>query len=245
MNHVRALLLQNRVEQAMLYVKTYNNRVHPLEGDLVDLAVKRGLTRFLQFLIMEMYEVVQQKHMFTAVKANNIPMVALLVQMGFSVNVFHTGRSYLGLSAAEGNVMMSRKLMKVGADVNARDRNGCTPLLNCAENAPQHKIHLMLRLLFKSGADERDTNKSGKSVVDLLEARGYHYGKTRRVLHSVSVWRQKQEFSLVSSSFLGVVVLGLGKPKRRTGRVLKRRKTAAKTLVENNLDALAEVLSFL
>lgn len=242
MNHVKALLLAGLDGDAMSYVKTYNNRVHPLKGDLVDLAVKLGKTVFLHFLIVEMYEVVEQKHVFTAVKANQITMVTLLVRLGFSVNVFATGRSCLGHSAAEGNVMMSRKLLKFGADVNARDRNGCTPLLNCAGSAPQHKIHLMLKLLFKRGADERDTSKSGKTVVDLLEARRYHYGKARRVLQSVRVWRQKKEFSLVSSSFLRVVAK---KPKRRTGKVLKKLKTSRKTLLEDNSDVLPVVFSFL
>ena len=225
----------------MHYIKAYN---HPLVGDLVELAVTRGLTHFLHFLVLEMHEVVEQKHLFTAVCRNQIPMVKLLVHMGFMVNMFFAGRSCLGHSSAEGNVMMSRNLLNVGAEVNAMDYKRSTPLLNVAEYAPQHKIHLMMKLLLTSGADERLTNSKGESIVDVLEARAHHTGKPRRILDSVRAWRRKKEFSLVCSSFLGAWKTSGGKPKRKTRNVLKKRKTTQRTCLEDESDVLAVVLSF-
>lgn len=244
MDHVVTLLDLGQNEDAMYYIKANHNHLHPLEGDLVELAISRGLTHFLYFLVLEMHEVVEQKHLFTAVSRNQIPMVKLLVNMGFVVNVLFSGRSPLGHSSAKGNVMMSRILLKVGADVNAMDYKWSTPLLNVAEYAPYHKVHLMMKLLLTSGADERLTNSTGESIVDVLEVRKYHDGKARRILDSVRSWRRKKEFSLVCSSFLGAWKTSGEKPKRRTRNVLKRRKTAERTCLEDERDVLAVVFSF-
>ena len=134
-------------EQMIHFVKTYNNRTCPLEGDLVEVAVKHGLTVFLDFLLDEEDEVLEQKHMKVAITMiskfrtqRKVTMLKYLVGRDLKVNGYVRGMSYLAHEVACGNVTVVRTLLGLGANVNAKDKKGYTPLMAC-KDAPTKKSH--------------------------------------------------------------------------------------------------------
>lgn len=109
-----------------------------------------------------------------------LPMVKLLLDAGANVN--RSGLSTpLGLAAEWGLVDVARLLIARGANVNAKDREGNTPLV-WAVDAEKHRLP-MVKLLLEAGADvnkrvQRITplrhamNAKHKDVVALLRQHG-------------------------------------------------------------------------
>ena len=220
------------------YLKFYNDRTHPIEGDLVEVVVKYGMTKALDFLLDEEGEVLQQEHMKVAIAAGptytrrRAKMVKHLVKLGLKVNGNVAGKSYLVHEIVNGEITMVRTLLKLGANVNARDTKGCTPLENC-KLAPRKKIISMVKILLQHGADERIGN-----ILDICLGSP----QAKQLAKSVANWRQRKIFSLVSKAFLDVSRM---KPKKTKQK--KSKKTQEHTLVflELNRDILSEVLLFL
>jgi len=74
-----------------------------------------------------------------------LPKISLLLDCGVSPNsTTFDQRSVLHHAAADGNVRAVELLINREADVNLRDRNGCTPLRD-AVRADQAKVALMIR----------------------------------------------------------------------------------------------------
>lgn len=204
-------------EQMIHFVKTYNNRTCPLEGDLVEVAVKHGLTVFLDFLLDEEDEVLEQKHMKVAITMiskfrtqRKVTMLKYLVGRDLKVNGYVRGMSYLAHEVACGNVTVVRTLLGLGANVNAKDNKGYTPLMAC-KDAPTKKIIPLMKLLLRHGADERivqgEIHNESPILNTCLSAGSrcpLYLGSAVLLSTSVANWRQKKDFSLVSNAFLGV-----------------------------------------
>ena len=97
--------------------------------------------------------------------------VELLLDRGAEVDAF--GRGWMTGTALHSAVSrkaseIARRLLKAGANPNARQSAGWTPLHSAANNGDLASIDLLLA----AGADPSATNDEGRSVLDLAEERG-------------------------------------------------------------------------
>jgi ankyrin repeat protein len=67
--------------------------------------------------------------------------------------------------------VMTQFLIDHGADVNASDKNGWTPLLRAAQNG----YYEVVKLLCMHGADINAQTKDVKNALSLAISRGYHH----------------------------------------------------------------------
>ena len=95
----------------------------------------------------------------------------ILIEHGARVNVRFAKVNHLPLhaAAAHGFLPLIQLLLENGADVEARDASGFTPLLDAAEQGRTQAI----RLLFNAGAKIDTTNTVGRSALWLAAARGH------------------------------------------------------------------------
>src|SRR5215469_1241293 len=114
-------------------------------------------------------------------------VVAALVQAGANVNARERvkGCSALHMAARRGNVLVAQALLRCGADIEARDKYGGTPL----HRAVKCRQVEMVAFLLASGADGQAKSKSGQTPQQM--ARGAHptglASQQRRGTRNVSV----------------------------------------------------------
>lgn len=254
MNYIRHCARRMSSEQLIDEVVGYNHRTCPIEGDLVEVAVDVGLPKFLNHLLDNMGEELVQDHMMTAVHARKVVMVVCLLGRGLSVNEFYRGVSYLGHSSSKGAVPMTRCLLKLGAEVDAEDTSGCTPLLNCAKMTPLKFLVPTMRLLLKYGADERTRDDDKNDIEKCLVARGDGITEALLVLKSARSLRDRKNFKEVCVSFkdcseFAIMMKKKKKKKKnsqqRKSRKYKKRKSSVSTFLELHPNILSEVFSFL
>ncbi len=119
-----------------------------------------------------------------ATKSKQADAVRLLIQKGVDVNVATTSYNKvrngpiamikltpLHRAAAFGPVEMVRDLLKAGADVNARECRGLTPLIFAV--ATEFAAPEIVQTLLKAGADVNARDSSGESALDWAEKFGY------------------------------------------------------------------------
>lgn len=88
-------------------------------------------------------------------------------------------------------------LLRNGAEVDAKDANGLTPLhLACKASVKQRLMVQVVDLLLRRGADETvtDTDKKGCAAVDLIESSAGPSGCLRRLLTNAPAdraWRRR------------------------------------------------------
>lgn len=70
---------------------------------------------------------------------------------------------------------MAIALLRAGADVNAKQNSGFTPLQEAAINGNAELIGILL----EHGADESARNDAGKTAADLAEEKGHHEAARR------------------------------------------------------------------
>ncbi|HEX4744306.1 MAG TPA: ankyrin repeat domain-containing protein [Candidatus Limnocylindria bacterium] len=68
-----------------------------------------------------------------------------------------------------GDARIAKALVEAGADVNAKQRHGWTPLHGAAESGDRELVELLL----DRGADPRARNDDGRSALDLARARDH------------------------------------------------------------------------
>lgn len=226
-------------EQLISFLKTYNHRTRPIEGDLVEVACRHGMINVLDFLLEEEHEILKQKHMSAAIvysfghQTRSVRMVRHLVRLGLKVN-----SSHLRYAVSHGNITMVRTLVKSGANVN-----GITMVL--CKDAPTKKIIPMMKVLLTNGADER----LGKLSIVSIGSRA-SLQEAKALSTSVENWRQRKNFSLVSKGFLEVFIMMKVMKNVKVMKVMKVMKKKMKVMknemfLELNGDILAEVYSFL
>lgn len=149
--------------------------------------------------------------------------------------------------ASKGDIVEARAALRLGADKDTTDYDGYTPLQRCVRFAPRPKVGPMMKLLLKVGADERLHGGVLKDVPEPLPV-------VMSIMKSVTVWRAKASFSMVSKAFLEVK-MAMDDSKRSLRRRKKSRKhlywtpsydssRVDSTFLENNADILKEVLTF-
>jgi len=231
------------------FLKFYNHRTRPIEGDLIEVVVKHGMTKALEFLLDE-GEVLKQKHMEVAIVAGapytfrKVKMVKHLVKLGLKVDGTVAGASYLVHEVGNGQITMVRTLLKLGANVNATDAKGFTPLVNC-KFAPQKKLISMVKILLQHGADERLGDNILSICSNVEQGSNVNVEQAERLAKSVANWRQNKIFSLVSKAFLDVSKMKLKNKKSKKKFKRTQEYTLGLGFFELNPDILSEVLLFL
>lgn len=261
-------------EELIHYVKMYNHRTQPIVGDLVQVAVDNGLTKFLDFLLEE-GETLGQKHMKHSIRSSfstlgqRMRMLGHLVDLGLDVNEYIDLKPYLSDAVVNGRITLARNLLKLGADVNLKDSLGDTPLVNAALHCPLDKIVSAMKLLLRNGADERIPSHHGQLVMNILH-QDIRYDLQHPVtdkmekqvkscwalMENVDCWRNRKNFSLVSRTFCEARKNMLEARKSNIAR--KRKKSRSKpakptigynrmqatNFLEYNQDILSIVVSF-
>jgi hypothetical protein len=72
-------------------------------------------------------------------------------------------------ACTEGNIEAARKFIESGADIDAKDGHGNTPLMHACRNCNLE----LVRLLLESGCDTTITDKYQKRAIDIAEDWGY------------------------------------------------------------------------
>lgn len=91
---------------------------------------------------------------------------AVLIARGAAVNARgHCGQTALDSAAERDNVELVRALLDAGADINAKDKDGATPLLDALQDAESCDFK-MARLLIKRGADVNLRGTYGKTPIE-------------------------------------------------------------------------------
>jgi ankyrin repeat protein len=114
---------------------------------------------------------------FPSDSAARAAVVATLVQAGANVNARERvkGCSALHVAARRGNVLVAQALLECGADIEARDKYGDTPL----HRAVKCRQAEMVAFLLATGADAQATSKSGQTPQQM--ARG---GRIQQILRA-------------------------------------------------------------
>ncbi len=150
------------------------------EGDtLPELAAAMGKRQVLSELLQEqtppMPPELKAASACAAAAAGKVACLELLLDAGVSVDARYAGNTLLNAAAQNGMTDTMQLLLRRGADVNAADDDGMTPLMNAAmvdRSAPT-------RLLLEYGAERGLRDASGRDaasyarseeVVDLLTA---------------------------------------------------------------------------
>lgn len=101
--------------------------------------------------------------------ASKTIMVDMMVEAGAEMEARDlNGQTPLSISSGNSSHEAVRALISHGADVNAQDAWGCTPLYWAAVPALNRRAAEAVDLLLKSGADETIANADGRTAIDVV-----------------------------------------------------------------------------
>ncbi|XP_040217366.1 fibronectin type 3 and ankyrin repeat domains protein 1 isoform X1 [Rana temporaria] len=107
--------------------------------------------------------------MHSAVDGGHVTVIQWMINDGCEVDSRDRHLKWTPLmrvSAVTGNTDIARSLIRAGAEVNAKDRDGKSPLMVAALNNHED----LVRLLIESGADCSITNEFGISIAEMAKA---------------------------------------------------------------------------
>ena len=124
----------------------------------------------------------------TYIETNNIQAMSILLELnviephrklylnGDIFNIFNRDDciSILDYVAKSGYITMIILLLEFGCDLNRKNENGTTPLINLVRSAYSTEHDYMVRFLFECGADPNIQDINGFSALDYSSG----YGKT-------------------------------------------------------------------
>ncbi|XP_029926649.1 fibronectin type 3 and ankyrin repeat domains 1 protein-like [Myripristis murdjan] len=106
-----------------------------------------------------------------AADGGHLPVIAYMIQDGCELDVRDSVSHWTPLmrvSAVSGNAAVASLLIKAGADVNAKDKDGKTPLMVAVLN----NYEKLVQLLLDSGADPHVKNEFGAGAAEMANAFG-------------------------------------------------------------------------
>lgn len=105
-----------------------------------------------------------EEEILAAVNGGDIEAVRRFVETGADVNTIrdYAGRTLLYWAAYDGNTEIARLLIQHGADVDAADEYGITPLMEACEGCCVETA----RLLIESGANVNAMDEGLETVLD-------------------------------------------------------------------------------
>lgn len=126
------------------------------------------------------------------------------------------GLTPLHAAALHKTVQTMPGLLDNGADINAKDDNGHTPLhVICLTSADKWRVHAAADLLLRRGADETITNDDGYTPEELIDSNADSTGCLKRLLANArgdKAWRRR-----------GTLVLCRAYTEKRLGDLWNRR----------------------
>lgn len=96
---------------------------------------------------------IHPKLWFAAIQAGDADVCSLLMTHGLDPNDSGSDHTPLHYAAEGGQFDIAKRLLERGANPNARDRNGLTPLDLCCEFAVDDRVPEMLTLLIEAGTE--------------------------------------------------------------------------------------------
>jgi len=106
----------------------------------------------------------------SAAAHNDLPRLDSLLKAGASANATGNDEPPHQRAATRGHTEIVARLLDAGADVNAVDRSGITPLMRAAQNGRVE----MVELLLARGAKVNHTNVAGYTAIMWTRRNGYH-----------------------------------------------------------------------
>lgn len=110
-----------------------------------------------------------------------------MIKAGYKLNIHATGGnnsgSLLMFAAAGGHLEMVQRLISMGADVNAKDKNGDCPL----ERAAKVGHYEICDVLLRSGADVRSVDNSGTDILYRAAISGHAEIATLLISYGINI----------------------------------------------------------
>ena len=103
-------------------------------------------------------------------KKDNPALIAALLAAGADVRARAFGRTALHFASKAGFVETVRLLLAAGADANAVDDDGLTPLWSAMQSGPSVRREPVVRLLLGGGADPEVPNAKGVTLAEAVAA---------------------------------------------------------------------------
>lgn len=138
----------------------------------------------------------------------------LIGQPAFDAKGSSSGQPYITLAASGYSTAAVEALLAKGADVNAQDAAGDTPLLKAARSGNKE----MAEFLLQKGADARHTNAAGETLESIvLKGAGDHlngtyglgYKETKKKWDAFATWAIGNDGYDIEAASGGMTLLGL------------------------------------
>lgn len=146
-------------DEEIMKMWRWHNRKYP--DTVVDIALQFKRTKYLKYLLEVQKKPLTQDNMMRVVEGRNIGMMKHLCGLGLKVNF--PGHSYIG--AAVSCPAMIVELVRLGADVNAKDNEGSTPLQRSIVRCPGRIRIDVMSFLIKHGADVNMVDNEGHTPL--------------------------------------------------------------------------------
>ncbi|CAD5125524.1 DgyrCDS13731 [Dimorphilus gyrociliatus] len=122
-----------------------------------------------------------------AVDGGNVEIIEFMVKQGGDVNWKDDQNNWtplLRLASVSGKVNVGRKLLELGADLNAKDKDGKTALMIAVINGHNELVELLL----DSNCDLTIRNDYGKTALEMAQAM-----EKRRVLRTIEDFMERKK----------------------------------------------------
>lgn len=104
--------------------------------------------------------------LWEAARSGDLQQVRVRLEDGAEVDERgQSGKTSLGIACGMGHVEVAKLLVEYGADLEARDRGRCTPLLHASQCRDRERSLDMVRFLLEAGADLSAADDNGDTAI--------------------------------------------------------------------------------